>query len=101
MKSKVEYQFVDSDTVDLVRQANSLVDTMVWKQCSNQRDGSYLDPVELTDAEAEAYHAALAFLRRAFTKDGRIPMIFPSKVETEDGTSSADDEPQRTDDGAA
>ncbi|MEZ6097261.1 MAG: hypothetical protein R3C03_24060 [Pirellulaceae bacterium] len=64
-RSSREMDIIDSDRVDLIQQANRLVECMVNKQTLPKLGGVFSE-VDLTNEENQTYQSALGFLRRQF-----------------------------------
>lgn len=66
-KQSVEHEFVKSDRVELVEQANKFVSHMIDKQVLPiMLHGSLVHVPELTPEEDATYRSALGYLRRQF-----------------------------------
>ena len=81
-----ENEVLKSDRLELVEQANRLVESMVAKTTLPKIGSGYAVEVELSDSEMDAYATALGFLRRQFEQGYSLSEVLPKREETEDTT---------------
>lgn len=65
-KSSVEHEFIKSDRIELVEQANRFIDHMVTRRVIPTLNSAVGESPELTEDEEATYRAALSYLRRQF-----------------------------------
>lgn len=81
-KRATETDLIRSDRVELVEQANRLVETMVAKEILPKAMSGVASGVELTAVEQKAYDSALTYLTRQFERGHSDSQTYTSKVET-------------------